>query len=75
MFDEIRDELVSCHDQGMTELQAKDGFSKQDIKILMLLAKKKDSQSILKMVKIIDPEAFISMGSVMGVYGFGFEKI
>ena len=40
----------------------------------MLLAKKKESQSILKTVKIIDPEAFISMGSVMGVYGFGFEK-
>lgn len=70
MFDEIRNKLVSCHDQGMTELQAKDGFSQKDIKILMLLAKKKDSQSILKMVKIVDPEAFISMGSVMGVYGF-----
>jgi uncharacterized membrane-anchored protein YitT (DUF2179 family) len=75
MFDEIRNELVSNHDQGMTELQAKDGFSQKDIKILMLLAKRKDSQSILKIVKIVDPEAFISMGSVMGVYGFGFEKI
>jgi len=75
MFDDIRNELVSNHDQGMTELQAKEGFSQKDIKILMLLAKKKDSQSILKTVKIVDPEAFISMGSVMGVYGFGFEKI
>jgi uncharacterized membrane-anchored protein YitT (DUF2179 family) len=74
MFDKIKNELVSNHDQGITELQAKDGFSQKDIKILMLLAKKKDSQSILKTVKIIDPEAFISMGSVMGVYGFGFEK-
>jgi uncharacterized membrane-anchored protein YitT (DUF2179 family) len=74
MFDKIKNELVSNHDQGITELQAKDGFSQKDIKILMLLAKKKESQSILKTVKIIDPEAFISMGSVMGVYGFGFEK-
>ena len=73
-FDKIRNELISNHDQGLTELQAKDGFSQKDIKILMLLAKKKDSQAILKMVKIVDPEAFISMGSVMGVYGFGFEK-
>jgi uncharacterized membrane-anchored protein YitT (DUF2179 family) len=75
MFDEIRNELVSNHDQGMTELQAKDGLSQKNIQILMLLAKKKDSQSILRTVKIVDPEAFISMGSVMGVYGFGFEKI
>jgi uncharacterized membrane-anchored protein YitT (DUF2179 family) len=59
----------------MTELQAKDGLSQKNIQILMLLAKKKDSQSILRTVKIVDPEAFISMGSVMGVYGFGFEKI
>jgi uncharacterized membrane-anchored protein YitT (DUF2179 family) len=74
MFDKIKNELVSNHDQGITELQAKDSFSQKDIKILMLLAKKKESQSILKTVKIIDPEAFISMGSVMGVYGFGLEK-
>ena len=26
-------------------------------------------------IKEIDPEAFISMGSVMGVYGQGFEKL
>jgi uncharacterized membrane-anchored protein YitT (DUF2179 family) len=75
MFDEIRNELVSNHDQGMSELQAKDGLSQKNIQILMLLARKKDSQSILRTVKIVDPEAFISMGSVMGVYGFGFEKI
>ena len=74
MFDEIRNELVSNHDQGMTELQAKNGFSQKDIKILMLLAKKKDSQAILKMVKIVDPEAFISMGSVMGVFARVLRK-
>jgi len=73
-FDEIRNELISNNDRGMTEFQAKDAFSQKDIKILMLFAKKKDSQAILKMVKIVDIEAFISMGSVMGVYSFGFEK-
>ena len=75
MFDEIRKELILNHNQGMTELQAKGGFSQKDVKVLMLLAKKKDSQAILKMVKIVDSEAFISMGSVMGVYGQGFDKI
>ena len=73
-FDEIRARLIVNHNHGMSEFQAKDGFSQTDIKILMLLAKKKDSQAILKMVKNVDSEAFISMGSVMGVYGFSFEK-
>ncbi|MCZ4693770.1 YitT family protein [Ancylomarina euxinus] len=74
-FDEIRIELITNLDQGLTELQAKGGYSQEDVKVLMLLAKKKDSQAILKMVKVLDPDAFISMGSVMGVYGQGFDKI
>ncbi|MGZ2371322.1 YitT family protein [Ancylomarina sp. YFZ004] len=73
--DEIRNEAVLNLDQGLTVLEAKGGYSQQDVKVLMLLAKKKDSQAILKMVKIVDPDAFISMGSVMGVYGQGFDKI
>jgi len=73
--DQIRNEVVLNLDQGLTVLEAKGGYSQQDVKVLMLLAKKKDSQGILKMVKIVDPDAFISMGSVMGVYGQGFDKI
>jgi uncharacterized membrane-anchored protein YitT (DUF2179 family) len=73
--DEIRNEVVLNLDQGLTVLEAKGGYSQQNVKVLMLLAKKKDSQAILKMVKIVDPDAFISMGSVMGVYGQGFDKI
>jgi len=30
---------------------------------------------IFRKIKQLDPEAFISMGSVMGVYGQGFDKI
>ncbi|RXQ89824.1 YitT family protein [Ancylomarina salipaludis] len=74
-YDEIRNEVVFKLDLGLTELQAKGGYSQEEVKVLMLLAKKKDSQAILKMVKIVDPDAFISMGSVMGVYGQGFDKI
>ena len=74
-YDEMRKEIITDLNQGLTELQAKGGYSQEDVKVLMLLAKKKDSQSILKMVKIVDPDAFISMGSVMGVYGQGFDKI
>ncbi|RZT91332.1 uncharacterized membrane-anchored protein YitT (DUF2179 family) [Ancylomarina subtilis] len=74
-YDEIRNEVVFKLDLGLTELQAKGGYSQEEVKVLMLLAKKKDSQAILKMVKVVDPDAFISMGSVMGVYGQGFDKI
>lgn len=39
------------------------------------MAKRNESQSIFRIVKIIDPLAFVSQTSVIGVYGEGFEKI
>ena len=73
--DVIRKEVIHTLDQGLTVINATGGYSNEDVKILMVLAKKRDSQSILKMIKHVDPDAFISMGSVMGVYGQGFDKI
>lgn len=74
-YDEIREKLMLQLDQGMTELQARGGYSQDNVKVLLVLAKKKESQLILKTIKMLDPDAFISMGSVMGVYGQGFDKI
>ncbi|MDQ2179739.1 YitT family protein [Marinifilum sp. D714] len=71
----IRKEVIHNLDQGLTVINATGGYSNEDVKILMVLAKKRDSQTILKMIKHVDPDAFISMGSVMGVYGQGFDKI
>ncbi|MUP39307.1 YitT family protein [Labilibaculum euxinus] len=73
--DEIRKEVVYSLDQGITVLSATGGFSGEDVKVLMLLARKRESQTILNMIKLVDPDAFISLGSVMGVYGKGFDKI
>jgi uncharacterized membrane-anchored protein YitT (DUF2179 family) len=41
----------------------------------MVIAKKSESPIILKLIKQIDPDAFITMGNVMGVYGKGFDII
>jgi uncharacterized membrane-anchored protein YitT (DUF2179 family) len=41
----------------------------------MTIVRKKEASIIFRKVKEIDPEAFISMGSVMGVYGKGFDKL
>ena len=73
--EEIRKEVINTLDQGLTILNGKGGYSEEDVTVLMLLAKKKESQAILRMIKFVDPDAFISMGSVMGVYGQGFDKI
>jgi len=30
---------------------------------------------VLKVIRSVDPEAFITIGSVMGVYGKGFDAL
>jgi uncharacterized membrane-anchored protein YitT (DUF2179 family) len=71
----IRSEIIESLNQGLTVINATGGYSNEDVKILMVLAKKRESQTILKRIKLVDPDAFISLGSVMGVYGQGFDKI
>jgi uncharacterized membrane-anchored protein YitT (DUF2179 family) len=41
----------------------------------MVLVKKQESNSLLRIIKDVDPDAFISVNSVMGVYGKGFDRI
>ena len=41
----------------------------------MTVVRKRETSAIFKKVMTIDRHAFISMGSVMGVYGEGFDPI
>ena len=61
--------------RGITILDGKGWYTQQESKILMILVRKQESNHILKIIKETDPDAFISMGNVMGVYGSGFEQI
>ena len=43
--------------------------------MLCVLAKKNESQMIFRLIKLIDPRAFVSQSAVIGVYGEGFDTI
>ena len=45
------------------------------MKVLCILAKKSEAIHIFRLVKDIDPNAFISQSNVVGVYGEGFDQI
>jgi len=62
-------------DRGVTLLDGKGWYSKQEIKVVVVLAKKSESIDIFRLVKDIDPNAFISQSNVVGVYGEGFDKL
>lgn len=61
--------------RGVTLLEGSGWYTKQDVKVIMSVVRKKETSAIFRQIKKIDPDAFISMGSVMGVYGQGFEKL
>ncbi|WP_336617794.1 YitT family protein [Bacteroides acidifaciens] len=74
-YDEIADSIIKDADRGVTVLDGMGWYSKKDVKVLVVLAKKRQSLDIFRLVKRIDPNAFISQSSVIGVYGEGFDKL
>lgn len=73
---ELIAEAISTQiDRGVTLLDGVGWYSKKDIKVVVVLAKKRESLDIFRLVKDIDPEAFISQSNVVGVYGEGFDKL
>ena len=61
--------------RGVTVIPAKGWFSKEEKQVLMVVTRKTDLNLLLRYVKTIDPDAFLSVSSVMGVYGQGFDTI
>ena len=59
----------------MTILDGHGWYTGQEMKVLCILAKRRESTSIFRLIKMIDPNAFVSQSSVIGVYGEGFDKI
>lgn len=67
--------IIMQIDRGVTLLDGTGWYSKQGIKVVVVLAKKSQSLDIFRLVKDIDPNAFISQSNVVGVYGEGFDKL
>lgn len=71
----IADRITNELRRGVTVLDGQGWFSKQNGKVLLVIAKKTDMNYIYKIVKDEDKDAFMSEGSVRGVYGQGFDQI
>jgi len=74
-YDEITERILRDLGRGCTLLDGEGGYSKKPTKVVVLLAKKSESLTIFRLIKEIDPQAFISQSIVRGVYGEGFDQI
>ena len=72
---EMADAIAFDMKRGVTVIPAKGWYSKEEKQIVMVVTRKADLNLLLRYVKTIDPDAFLSVSSVMGVYGQGFDTI
>ncbi len=74
-YAEIADAVISDIKRGVTVIDAQGWYTKHQSKIVMVVVRKTDINMVYKIVKSIDKDAFMSVGSVTGVYGNGFDEI
>ena len=72
---EIADAITNDLHRGVTVLDGKGWYTKQSMQVLMVLTRKADLNIILRYIRSIDPDVFMSVSSVTGVYGKGFDAL
>ncbi|MCC8175931.1 MAG: YitT family protein [Bacteroidales bacterium] len=60
--------------RGCTVLSAMGWYSKQEVKVLLVMCRKIESVTIFRIIKSIDRDAFVTQANVNGVYGQGFDE-
>jgi uncharacterized membrane-anchored protein YitT (DUF2179 family) len=74
-YHEIADAIGTQMNHGVTILDGHGWYTGDKMKVLCILAKKYESQAIFRLIKLIDPHAFVSQSAVIGVYGEGFDEM
>jgi uncharacterized membrane-anchored protein YitT (DUF2179 family) len=74
-YEQIADFINKESRRGLTVFEGTGWYTKQNVKVIMTVVRQRESPEIFQKIKQIDPEAFISLSKVMGVYGRGFDKL
>ena len=74
-YQEIANAIGTQMQHGVTILDGHGWYSGADVKVLCILARKRESVTMFRLIKSIDPNAFVSQSSVIGVYGEGFDEM
>ena len=74
-WQEIANAIGTEMNHGVTILDGHGWYTGQRMKVLCILAKKNESVNIFRLIKRIDPQAFVSQSAVIGVYGEGFDEM
>lgn len=74
-YEQIADRINTEMRRGVTMIDGTGWYTQKGVKILMVVASRRQSREMFSLIKEIDPKAFITQSSVIGAYGEGFKKI
>lgn len=74
-YEEIADKLCYELDKGVTAINSIGWYKKSSSMIIMVVTQKSKMYEVMGAVKEVDPHAFLTVSTVMGVYGEGFDQV
>jgi len=72
---EIADAIGARVHRGVTVLDGEGWYSKHPVKVLLVLVRVHESNEVFRVIKEIDPGAFVSQTVARGVFGKGFDTV
>ncbi len=74
-WQEIATAINNDASRGCTVIDGMGFYSKQPVKMLIVMCRKIESVNIFRIIKSIDNDALVTQANVSGVYGRGFDQI
>lgn len=74
-YQEIADVINNNVRRGVTVVEGKGWYSKNVVNLLVVMARRHESQDIYNYIKKIDSNALVSQTNCQGIFGEGFDNI
>ena len=74
-WQQIADAINTAAHRGCTILDGTGWYTKESVKIIMVMCRKHESVNIFRIIKETDREAIITQSNCNAVYGFGFDEL
>jgi uncharacterized membrane-anchored protein YitT (DUF2179 family) len=74
-YDQLAGRITKEINRGVTVIDGQGWYTKTPTKVIITIVRKNEAPMVHRIVHEVDPDAFISQGQVMGVYGKGFDQI
>lgn len=73
--EQIAEAITTETSHSVTILNGMGWYTKKDRMVVCVLARKRESTTIFRIIQSVDPTAFVSQSKVIGVFGEGFDRI